>query len=510
MKKLLLCLLFSTSINLIAQVPNYVPSDSLVGWWPFNGNANDESGNGNNGTVTGATLVNDRLGNPNSAYDFDGINDFINSRYVSGYGSDTFSLSFWIRKDNNPQTYEIICVANTSRGRWGAIVGANNLDMNVGQGCGGCCTAHSHNTGVGPWYHIVFVVQGDSTDIYKDAIHLARSQNSIPNSCGGSLYFGVDIVSRPEYFNGRLDDIAFWDRALTNIEIGGLHAADICSADPFTSQPTDQTVIAGNEATFSFTDTLTFATYQWQMDTGNGYSNLSNAGQFSGTDTNLLTVSTVSLGNDSSFFRCLVTDLTNCEDTTFVAALFVMCTPSPITTQPTDQTVISGNEATFSFTDSLTAASYQWQMDGGTGYSDLSNAGQFSDTDTDSLIISSTTMGNNNTLYRCIVTESTSCLDTTDVSTLTVNDNTSITELNISLVKLFPNPSNGVITLTLAEHSNGQIILTDILGKEVLSKRFNSNEVQLNLKSLEFKGTYFANVLDSAGNVVAIKKLIYQ
>jgi len=413
MKKLLLCLLFSTSINLIAQVPNYVPSDSLVGWWPFNGNANDESGNGNNGTVTGATLVNDRLGNPNSAYDFDGINDFINSRYVSGYGSDTFSLSFWIRKDNNPQTYEIICVANTSRGRWGAIVGANNLDMNVGQGCGGCCTAHSHNTGVGPWYHIVFVVQGDSTDIYKDAIHLAKSQNSIPNSCGGSLYFGVDIVSRPEYFNGRLDDIAFWDRALTNIEIGGLHAADICSADPFTSQPTDQTVIAGNEATFSFTD-------------------------------------------------------------------------------------------------SLTAASYQWQMDGGTGYSDLSNAGQFSDTDTDSLIISSTTMGNNNTLYRCIVTESTSCLDTTDVSTLTVNDNTSITELNISLVKLFPNPSNGVITLTLAEHSNGQIILTDILGKEVLSKRFNSNEVQLNLKSLEFKGTYFANVLDSAGNVVAIKKLIYQ
>lgn len=283
-----------------------------------------------------------------------------------------------------------------------------------------------------------------------------------------------------------------------------------CTANPITSHPTDQSVIVGKNASFSFTDSLTSATYQWQMDTGNGYANLSNSGQFSGTDTNSLTVSTVSLRNDSSFFRCLVTDLTKCEDTTFVAALFVMCTPSPITTQPSDQSVIAGNEATFSFTDSLTAASYQWQMDGGAGYSDLSNAGQFSGTDTDSLIISSITMGINNTLYRCIVTESASCLDTTDVSTLTVNDNTSITELNISLVKLFPNPSNGIITLTLAEYSNGQIILTDILGKEVLSKRFNSNEVQLNLKSVEFKGTYFANVLDSAGNVVAIKKLIYQ
>ena len=90
------------------------------------------------------------------------------------------------------------------------------------------------------------------------------------------------------------------------------------------------------------------------------------------------------------------------------------------------------------------------------------------------------------------------------------NCNTSISELNNSLVKLFPNPSNDIINLTLAQHSNAQIILTDILGKEVLSKSFTSNEVQLNLKCLESKGTYFAKVLDIDGNVIAIKKLIYQ
>ncbi len=44
----------------------------LKGWWPFNGNANDVSGNGNNGTVQGATLTANRYGDPNKAYNFDG------------------------------------------------------------------------------------------------------------------------------------------------------------------------------------------------------------------------------------------------------------------------------------------------------------------------------------------------------------------------------------------------------------------------------------------------------
>ena len=68
--------LFLTFLTLLAvlsanaQVPSYVPTNGLVGYWPFNGNANDESGNGNNGTVNGATLAADRFGNGNKAYDF--------------------------------------------------------------------------------------------------------------------------------------------------------------------------------------------------------------------------------------------------------------------------------------------------------------------------------------------------------------------------------------------------------------------------------------------------------
>jgi len=68
-KLLLLAMgLIMTTHMIIAQVPSYVPSNGLVGYWPFNGNANDQSGNANNGTVNGATLTADRFGNTNSAY----------------------------------------------------------------------------------------------------------------------------------------------------------------------------------------------------------------------------------------------------------------------------------------------------------------------------------------------------------------------------------------------------------------------------------------------------------
>jgi hypothetical protein len=66
--KLGIALFIMCSFTTIAQtLPNYVPSNGLVGWWPFSGNANDGSGNGNNGNVTGATLTLDRFGASNAS-----------------------------------------------------------------------------------------------------------------------------------------------------------------------------------------------------------------------------------------------------------------------------------------------------------------------------------------------------------------------------------------------------------------------------------------------------------
>ncbi len=73
MKRILLFLFTLSYLNSVAQIP----TNGLVAFYPFNGNANDESGNNNHGTIVGATLTSDRYNNPNSAYLFDGINDFI-------------------------------------------------------------------------------------------------------------------------------------------------------------------------------------------------------------------------------------------------------------------------------------------------------------------------------------------------------------------------------------------------------------------------------------------------
>ena len=66
-------------------------TDGLVGHWPLDDNANDESGLDNHGTVEGALLTTDRFGNSNSAYSFDGDGDWINC------GTDIFSEAIGFR-----------------------------------------------------------------------------------------------------------------------------------------------------------------------------------------------------------------------------------------------------------------------------------------------------------------------------------------------------------------------------------------------------------------------------
>ncbi|MGK5093653.1 hypothetical protein WDW89_16785 [Deltaproteobacteria bacterium TL4] len=70
-----------------------IPTNGLVAYYPFNGNANDESGNGNNGTVNGATLTTDRDGQTGKAYSFDGTDDYIT---ITDNNSWTFNSDFSI------------------------------------------------------------------------------------------------------------------------------------------------------------------------------------------------------------------------------------------------------------------------------------------------------------------------------------------------------------------------------------------------------------------------------
>jgi hypothetical protein len=78
-------------------------NDGLVAYYPFDGNANDESSNRHDGTVNGPTLTEDRFGNANSAYSFDGVNDFIeiaNSDTLE-IGYHDYTIAAWIKTAPN-------------------------------------------------------------------------------------------------------------------------------------------------------------------------------------------------------------------------------------------------------------------------------------------------------------------------------------------------------------------------------------------------------------------------
>ncbi|MFN5295437.1 MAG: hypothetical protein ACK5BL_07905, partial [Flavobacteriales bacterium] len=108
MKKslLVLTILYLSVSHLLAQVPSYVPTDGLVGWWPFNGNANDESGNGNDGVVNGATLTEDRCGNSAYAYDFNTLSSFIETPLVGPTGQNPRSIAFWFQTDSMNNSFD--------------------------------------------------------------------------------------------------------------------------------------------------------------------------------------------------------------------------------------------------------------------------------------------------------------------------------------------------------------------------------------------------------------------
>ena len=94
--KLLLALLFLQYLT----VTVLLAQKGLIAYYPFNGNAHDETGNGYNGTVYGATLNNDRFGNPKSAYSFDGINDKIVIGKEPNFPSwNKYAVSLWFLND---------------------------------------------------------------------------------------------------------------------------------------------------------------------------------------------------------------------------------------------------------------------------------------------------------------------------------------------------------------------------------------------------------------------------
>jgi hypothetical protein len=243
MKKIIFFFCLS-SLSLTAQVPNYVPTNGLVAYYPFDGNANDVSGSRNNGAVNGATLTSDRFGYENKAYSFDGINDFIQMVSSGPTGNGPLTVSLWYQDSNFLANR---CAISYGGNSWGTYfeISLNWYSAQTQNRCYGPSIL-AGGTGISwgsssqysaSWHNIVIVVPKDAATVNNLFAYLdgnlvssvcSSANYGAPNlnfSASNPLLIGKSWDSSP-LFNGKLDDIAIWNRALTPEEITNLYNSD--------------------------------------------------------------------------------------------------------------------------------------------------------------------------------------------------------------------------------------------------------------------------------------------
>ena len=235
-----LILLFSVLFTTIsfAQVPSYVPANGLVGWWPFNGNANDESGNGNNGTVNGATLTSDRNGVANQAYSFDGVDDYISVNDNLSFHNQIFTITTWINGSNFNGFNQVLSKNYGASVNESINLVVNNLSTwNVmaqvgGDGYYGTLIQSPTILSQNEWHMLCYIYRGvnEIQELYIDGVNISSNVAlSLVQYDNKSLTIASQWENNAlQYFlNGSLDDIGIWNRALTDCEIQNLYNSSI-------------------------------------------------------------------------------------------------------------------------------------------------------------------------------------------------------------------------------------------------------------------------------------------
>ena len=210
-----------------------IPTDGLIASFPFDGNANDESGNGYDGIVNEAVLVEDRFGNENGAYEFDGIDDYIdvaNSSLVDGESE--LTVSCWLKRDDKSGYGLPIHAGN--QGRFGFHIFNDTLKVNVSTNStvsGASFTEFATSPtffNQELWTNIILWYNGQHLRLYingllKDEI---TAQGILYTPQTSHLAFGVYMYfNNPNhgYYKGILDDVNIYNKALSETDIARLY-----------------------------------------------------------------------------------------------------------------------------------------------------------------------------------------------------------------------------------------------------------------------------------------------
>lgn len=216
--------------------------DNLIGAWEFNGNADDTSGNGNHGTVSGASLAADRFGNVQSAYAFDGDDHIRVADNPVLRPTAAMSATLWMKADALPGSFQVthflhkqeFAGGNDYPGYWMRM--DNNSSQCPGQYTvnGGVNVAGARRgdfacidgTALTDWRFLAMTYDGTSTRFYVDAVLVAEDifSGTIEHSSMDLLIGSGPNVSTTA-FTGTIDDVYLYSDALTESELSALYTA---------------------------------------------------------------------------------------------------------------------------------------------------------------------------------------------------------------------------------------------------------------------------------------------
>lgn len=227
-----------TGINPITTIPK----SGLVAYYPFNGNARDTSGNNHNGTIYGATLTTDRFGTANGAYFFAGNSQYIEVPDDSTLDCPALTISLWAKvqsfssvKMGTDANYQFLLFKENTRVTQfeGYSIG---LDEGQRRFSGGVSStsglqriiaAPDSSAQIGQWVNITLTADSNKVQFYLNGVKTDTLHTGFALNYGSRpLRFGRTADANFDgFFSGSLDDIAIYNRVLSEKEVMDLQQA---------------------------------------------------------------------------------------------------------------------------------------------------------------------------------------------------------------------------------------------------------------------------------------------
>jgi hypothetical protein len=206
--------------------------EGLVAYYPFNGNAKDESGNGNDLTSKGATLTKDRHGNADSAYAFDG-SAYMEAPNDASLQLTELAVSMWINPIVAEKISALLFKDNHPGNNYGVWLyhGGNEIKFGIYPGTrrDGGFGLHAKKLRLVPMNadSMITATLGNNTaHLYINGSLVASSETTqVPGKDTQPLFLGYwgGVDARLNKFKGTMDDIRIYNRALSEAEVKELY-----------------------------------------------------------------------------------------------------------------------------------------------------------------------------------------------------------------------------------------------------------------------------------------------